>query len=231
MRTFAALLGALVACTAAPEDQRPVAGIVPIESPAGANSGEPNLAVDVKGRVYLSWLERKADSTVALWPFVGVVIHPHRHTADMIRFSEEFAINIPGPTLLKQTHFLGTLSGLNANKLEAAGLDTFAAQRIDAPLIEGCLAWIECGLQDVIAVGDHTLFAARVIKVQALDEAYAQVGRKARIRGFRPGKAPRKLLEQYFGRTVTQDVGSRLIRESLVLAIEQRKLRPVEIIS
>ena len=66
MRTFAALLGALVACTAAPEDQRPVAGIVPIESPAGANSGEPNLAVDVKGRVYLSWLERKADSTVAL---------------------------------------------------------------------------------------------------------------------------------------------------------------------
>ena len=29
-------------------------------------SGEPNLAIDSKGRVYLSWLERKADSTVAL---------------------------------------------------------------------------------------------------------------------------------------------------------------------
>ena len=61
----------------------------------------------------------------------------------------------------------------------------------------------------------------------ALDEAYAKVGKKARIRGFRPGRAPRKLLEQYFGRDVTQDVGSRLIRESLMLAIEQRKLRPV----
>lgn len=61
----------------------------------------------------------------------------------------------------------------------------------------------------------------------ALNEAYARVGKKARIRGFRPGKAPRKLLEQQFGRDVTQDVGSRLIRESLLLAIEQRKLRPV----
>lgn len=107
-------------------------------------------------------------------PLVGVVVHPHRHTADMIRFSEEFAINIPGPGLLKQTHFLGTLSGVNTKKLEAAGLETFAGQRIDAPLIDGCLAWIECGLHDVIAVGDHTLFIGRVVKVQALEEAYAQ---------------------------------------------------------
>ncbi len=107
-------------------------------------------------------------------PLVGCVIHPHRHTADMIRFSEEFAINIPGPRLLKQTHFLGTQSGLNVNKLEAAGLELFRGQRTEPPLIEGCLAWIECGLQDVIAIGDHTMFVGRVVGVQALEEAYAQ---------------------------------------------------------
>ncbi|MBI5946705.1 MAG: flavin reductase family protein [Chloroflexi bacterium] len=107
-------------------------------------------------------------------PLVGVVIHPHRHTADMIRFSEEFAINIPGPSLLKQTHFLGTQGGLNNNKLEASGLELFSGQRIEAPLIEGCLAWIECGLHDVVKIGDHTLFVGRVVRVQALDEAYAQ---------------------------------------------------------
>ncbi len=107
-------------------------------------------------------------------PLVGCVIHPYRHTADMIRFSEEFAINIPGPSLLKQVAFLGSQSGLNNNKLEAAGLELFSAQRIEAPLIEGCLAWIECGLHDVIAIGDHTLFVGKVTRVQALDEAYAQ---------------------------------------------------------
>jgi len=108
-------------------------------------------------------------------PLIGTVIHPHRHTADMIRFSEEFAINIPGPSLLKQTAFLGSQTGLNTNKLEAAGLNVFHGERIDAPLIEGCLAWIECGLQDVIQIGDHTLFVGKVVRVQALDEAYAQV--------------------------------------------------------
>ena len=107
-------------------------------------------------------------------PLVGIVVHPHRHTSDMIRFSEEFAINIPGPSLLKQTAFLGSQTGLNNNKLEAAGLELFSAQRIEAPLIEGCLAWIECGLHDVIQVGDHSLLVGRVVRVQALDEAYAQ---------------------------------------------------------
>lgn len=106
-------------------------------------------------------------------PLVGIVVHPHRHTADMIRFSEEFAINIPPPALRKQVAFLGSQSGLNTNKLEASGLETFSAMRIDAPLIEGCIAWIECGLQDVIAIGDHTLFVGKVVRVQALDEAYA----------------------------------------------------------
>ncbi len=105
-------------------------------------------------------------------PVVGCVIHPHRHTADMIRFSEEFAINIPGPGLLKQAAYLGSLTGLNINKIQNSKLDTFKAMRIDAPLIEGCLAWIECGLQDVIQIGDHTLFVGKVVTVQALDEAY-----------------------------------------------------------
>lgn len=105
---------------------------------------------------------------------LGCVIHPARHTSAMIRFSEEFALNIPGPGLLKQTAFLGSQSGFENDKIAAAKLDTFAAQRIDVPLIDGCLAWIECGLQDVVPIGDHTLFVGRVLRVQALDEAYAQ---------------------------------------------------------
>lgn len=91
----------------------------------------------------------------------------------MIRFSEEFAINIAGPRLLKQAAFLGSQSGLNNNKLESSGLESFSGQRIESPLLEGCLAWIECGLRDVIAVGDHALFVGEVVRVQALDEAYA----------------------------------------------------------
>lgn len=107
-------------------------------------------------------------------PLVGLVVHPHRHTADMIRLAEEFAINIPGPALLKQTAYLGSQSGLDNNKLEAAGLEAFRGQWTEAPLIEGCLAWIECGVEDMQKYGDHLLFVGRVMRVQALDEAYAE---------------------------------------------------------
>lgn len=105
-------------------------------------------------------------------PRLGVAISPERHTAAMIRLSGAFAINIPGPSLLEQTAFLGSLSGLQTNKIEAAGLHTFRPLTIDAPLIEQCLAWIECTVQDAHRIGDHTLFIAEPVKVQADDQAY-----------------------------------------------------------
>src|SRR5688572_15843796 len=62
-----AAAAATVACsTQVDAPQAAFGAITPIESPVGPQSGEPNLAVDGQGRVYLSWLERKADSTVAL---------------------------------------------------------------------------------------------------------------------------------------------------------------------
>ena len=48
------------------QSQQQLDAITAIESPAGPHSEEPNLAVDGSGRVYLSWLERNADSTVSL---------------------------------------------------------------------------------------------------------------------------------------------------------------------
>ena len=150
-------------------------------------------------------------------PLVGCVIHPHRHTADMIRFSEEFAINIPGPSLLKQTAFLGSQTGLEVNKLEASGLELFRGQRVEAPLIEGCLAWIECGLQDVIAIGDHTLFVGRVIKVQALDDAYTGTWKLAERR-YSPltylGGTSYAVIGDPLEATIEVDVSGALIAET-----------------
>ena len=65
-----AVLGLMfaVACAAPAVDapQPLLDAITPIDAPVGPNSGEPNLAVDASGRVHLSWLERNADSPVAL---------------------------------------------------------------------------------------------------------------------------------------------------------------------
>jgi trigger factor len=48
---------------------------------------------------------------------------------------------------------------------------------------------------------------------QAIDKAFAELGRKAHLKGFRKGKVPRKVLEQHYGESVQRDVVSDLIEE------------------
>lgn len=108
-------------------------------------------------------------------PFVGVAVHPSRHTHDMIRFSEEFALNIPGPELLNHCQYFGTTSGRTVDKLETSQIPSFRARKIDAKLLEGCVAYIECGVEDALRIGDHTLFVGRVVAVQADEEAYNEL--------------------------------------------------------
>ncbi|NOY24310.1 MAG: trigger factor, partial [Oligoflexia bacterium] len=47
-----------------------------------------------------------------------------------------------------------------------------------------------------------------------LDTAYSGLKKRARIPGFRPGKATRKVLEARFGKQVTSDVSARLIEQA-----------------
>src|SRR6185503_9191296 len=65
-------------------------------------------------------------------------------------------------------------------------------------------------------------------EVQAeLDRAFQLVGRQAQLRGFRPGKAPRHVLERMFGSDVRREVLGRLVERSLHDAIEVHKLSVV----
>ncbi len=60
-----------------------------------------------------------------------------------------------------------------------------------------------------------------------LDTAYKKLKKTAKIKGFRPGKAPRSVLERMFKKDVLADVTSRLIQESFVDAIKQTDLKIV----
>ena len=60
-----------------------------------------------------------------------------------------------------------------------------------------------------------------------LDQAYNQLSKRAKIKGFRPGKAPRKILEQYYGAQIMNDVKNDLLTESFSKVIEETKLFPL----
>ena len=60
-----------------------------------------------------------------------------------------------------------------------------------------------------------------------LDKAYSQLKKNAKIKGFRPGKVPRSVLERMFKKDVHADVSSRLIQNSFIDVIKQTELKVV----
>ena len=61
---------------------------------------------------------------------------------------------------------------------------------------------------------------------QQVDARLLKVSRTARIKGFRPGKAPIHVVRKHYGREVRDEVVSDLIRETFAEALRQEKLQP-----
>jgi trigger factor len=59
---------------------------------------------------------------------------------------------------------------------------------------------------------------------RAFDAVFRDLRRTAQIRGFRPGKAPRPILEKHFGEHARGEVLEALLRDTLFKAIEQAQL-------
>lgn len=66
--------------------------------------------------------------------------------------------------------------------------------------------------------------AARV--EQEMTQRLKNVSRTVRLKGFRPGKAPLKVVRQQFGKEIHQEVISELMRRSFAEAVVEQKLNP-----
>src|ERR1044072_5845001 len=64
--------------------------------------------------------------------------------------------------------------------------------------------------------------AERVEK--AVDERLQRMSRTVRLKGFRPGKVPVKVVRQQFGQQVRQEVLGDVMQSSFAEAVEQEKL-------
>lgn len=60
-----------------------------------------------------------------------------------------------------------------------------------------------------------------------LDNAYKQLKKTAKVKGFRPGKTPRSVLERMFKKDVHNDVSSKLLQDSFMEALKETDLNIV----
>lgn len=59
------------------------------------------------------------------------------------------------------------------------------------------------------------------------ESVYKNLQSKARINGFRPGKAPLNVIKKMYGSSIASDVAERLVRNNLFTAIDQQAIRAI----
>jgi len=63
--------------------------------------------------------------------------------------------------------------------------------------------------------------------IRELDNAYSHLKKTAKVKGFRPGKAPRSVLVRLFKKDVHGDVSSKLLQDSFVAALKETDLNVI----
>jgi flavin reductase (DIM6/NTAB) family NADH-FMN oxidoreductase RutF len=79
-------------------------------------------------------------------PKVAVVIDKGTLTRGLIEASGSFVLNVPSKALAALTVAVGSESGRDVDKFAVHGIATMAGDKVAAPLIGACLAWLECRL-------------------------------------------------------------------------------------
>jgi flavin reductase (DIM6/NTAB) family NADH-FMN oxidoreductase RutF len=134
------------------------------------------------GPVVLVTAERKgrADITPIGWampvsvrpPLIAISVFEGNFIHELIRSAGEFVLNIPSLDLVRQVQYCGTHSGRDVDKFQATGLHQAEPEEVETPLIEECLAHLECALVEVVSPGDHGIFIGQVVHAQAEEEAF-----------------------------------------------------------
>lgn len=100
-------------------------------------------------------------------PIVIVSVSKESYTAELIRHSKEFVINIPSKGMLKALWVCGKTSGREVDKFKRAGLRYSKAKVVKPPLIDNCLGYIECKLWKIIEAGECYAFFGKVLHAEA----------------------------------------------------------------
>ncbi len=83
-------------------------------------------------------------------------------------------------------------------------------------------------VEDVSALTKKITITLPADEVQKkLDKAYGKLQRDTKIKGFRRGKVPRKVVIRHYKGQVEAEVGEKLVQESYFDAIEKEKVDPV----
>ena len=127
-------------------------------------------------------------------PLIACAIGGEAYSCQLIQSTKEFVVNVPSEDLKPKVYYCGFHSGYHVNKFKETGLTPQPARKVRVPIIEECLAHMECRLKQVIETGDKNLFVGEVVEAYA-DEAIVKGEKKIE---YGKGEFPRKIYATRF---------------------------------
>ena len=111
---------------------------------------------------------------------VSISVRPERYSYDIIKETGEFVINLVTRELAFATDYCGVKSGRNVDKFRDMKLTPLASKQIKAPGIAESPVNLECQVQEILPLGSHHMFLARVAGV-TVEDSYLDESGKFRL--------------------------------------------------
>lgn len=130
-------------------------------------------------------------------PLIACAIGKNSFSFELIASTKEFILNIPPDELKLKIYYCGFHSGYQVDKFKETGLTPRPARKVKAPIIDECVAHMECKVKQQIETGDKNLFIGEVVEAYA-DEFLARGERKIK---YAMGDFPQKVYTTRFKTT------------------------------
>jgi flavin reductase (DIM6/NTAB) family NADH-FMN oxidoreductase RutF len=127
-------------------------------------------------------------------PLIACAIGKGAYSNKLIEATKEFVVNVPAQELKQKIYYCGFHSGYKVDKFKETGLTPEPARKVKVPVIEECIAHMECKVRQEIETGDKNLFIGEVVEAYA-DEDIA--GGKKKVE-YAKGEFPQKVYAARF---------------------------------
>lgn len=110
------------------------------------------------------------------WDLIAIASWIKRDTLDNIRETKEFVINVPSADLVNEVMICSRNYPKEVDEFVEAKLREKKSNKVKAPSIEGCIAWMECVLdKEVIEEGKYSIIIGKVVHLE-VDGQYFENG-------------------------------------------------------
>jgi flavin reductase (DIM6/NTAB) family NADH-FMN oxidoreductase RutF len=104
-------------------------------------------------------------------PMLSISVRKERYSHAILSETREFVVNLVHEPLVRACDYCGVRSGREVDKFAEMNLTPVAVEGVDAPAIAQSPVSLACQVTQIIPLGSHDLFLAKIVSV-TVDERY-----------------------------------------------------------